>query len=248
MPDRWAAAGCAVGVGALCAVGATAGHPVGIVGTLLATGGMVGLGLLMRSALRQWRLVRALRQASEPAELAGTAVRLGALGDAAFVAGIRNPAIYCDERLLELLTPRQLDAVLLHERAHQRASDPARLALLALVAPVVRRIPSGRQWLVSTIARWEIEADRYALEHGASRADLAAALLAVPSLSRTQVAGFPTAVDLRLQVLLGEREVVPIPRLVAYGGRLAIGAVVGAGACTWVLHGSTAHTLVLLCC
>ncbi len=248
MRDRWAAAGFAVGIGTLCAIGITAGHPVGIVGTLLATLGMVGLALMARSAFRQGRLVRALRRASRPAELAGTEVRLGALGDAAFVAGIRHPAIYCDERLLELLTPRQLDAVLLHERAHQRASDPARLALLALVAPVVRRIPSGRQWLVSTIARYEIEADRYALDHGASRADLAAALLVIPSLSRTQVAGFPTAVDLRLQVLLGEREGVPTACLVACGGRLLIGAVVGAAVCTWVLHGSVAHTLALICC
>jgi len=240
--------GLVAGIGSLCAIGASAGHPVAIVGTLLSTSLTVGLVLLTQGALRQGRLVRALRRVSRPAELAGTPVRLGALGDAAFVAGIRHPAIHGDERRLERLTPRQLDAVLLHERAHQRASDPARLALLALVAPIVRRIPSGREWLVSTTARWEIEADRYALDHGASRADLAAALLVIPSLSRTQVAGFPTAVDLRLQVLLGDRDVIPAPRLVAFGGRFVIGAVVGAAVCTWVLHGSMAQAIALVCC
>lgn len=248
MRDRWVAAGFGVGVGSLCVIGATAGHPVGVVGTLLATAAIVGLVLLAWVAVRHWWLVRALQQVSEPGELAGTAVRVGPLGDAAFVAGLRHPAIYCDERLVACLTPSQLDAVLLHERAHQRAMDPARLAVLGVLAPVVRRIPSGRQWLVSVTARREIEADRYALDHGASRADLAAALLAIPAMSRPQVAGFPTAVDLRLQVLLGDRESVPVSPLLGCGGRLLVGLTVGAAVCTWVLHGPVTGTLALLCC
>jgi Zn-dependent protease with chaperone function len=215
---------------------------------LLTSIGIVALVLLTYGTLRHGRLVRALRQVSEPAELAGTAVRLGELGDAAFVAGIRHPAIYCDQRLVERLTPRQLDAVLLHEQAHQHASDPARLALLGLLAPVVRRLPSGRLWLVSVVARREIEADRYALDHGASRADLAAALLVIPSMTRPLVAGFPTAVDLRLQVLLGDREAVPTPCVVGCSGRLLVGLVVGAAVCTWVLHGPVTRALTLLCC
>ncbi len=182
------------------------------------------------------RVVRALHAVSVPDELAGTAVRTGELGDAAFVAGLSRPTIYCDRRLPEQLTAAQLRAVLLHERAHQRALDPARLLLVELVAPLLRRWAWGRQWLAATLARREIAADQHALEHGASRADLAAALLALPPLARAHVAGFTPAVDLRLRALLGDDPDLRTPPLVRRSAMLIAGAALGAALCAWFLH------------
>lgn len=247
MRDRWAMASFAVGLAAFCAVGLFSGHHLAAVGGLV---GVVVAGVLMAlaaQARRHRRLVRGLRAVSAPGELAGTPVRTGALGDAAFVAGLSRPTIYCDHRLPEQLTPGQLRAVLLHERAHQRSLDPARLLLVELVAPVVRRSRWGRQWLAATLARREIAADQHALDHGASRADLAAALLALPPLARAHVAGFTPAVDLRLRALLGDDPDVRTPPVVRRGAMLVAGGTLGAALCAWFLH----HYLVgfgLLCC
>jgi beta-lactamase regulating signal transducer with metallopeptidase domain len=247
MRDRWALASFVVGLGAFCAVGLLSGHHLAAVGALVAAvvGGVVTL--LTVRARRHRRLVRALHAASVPDELAGTPVRTGQLGDAAFVAGLSRPTIYCDHRLPEQLTPAQLRAVLLHERAHQRALDPARLLLVELVAPVLRRCTLGRQWLAATLARREIAADQHALDHGASRADLAAALLALPPLTRAHVAGFTPAIDLRLRALLGDDPDVRTPPVLRRSAMLIAGGTLGAALCAWFLHQSLAQ-FGLLCC
>lgn len=236
MRDRWAMASFAVGLAAFCAVGLFSGHHLAAVGGLV---GVVVAGVVMALAVqarRHRRLVRGLRAVSAPGELAGTPVRTGALGDAAFVAGLGRPTIYCDHRLPDQLTPAQLRAVLLHERAHQRSLDPARLLLVELVAPVARRSRWGRQWLSATLARREIAADQHALDHGASRADLAAALLALPPLARAHVAGFTPAVDLRLQALLGDDPDLHTSPALRRGAMLVAGGALGAALCAWFLH------------
>ncbi|MTV27797.1 hypothetical protein FTX61_20615 [Nitriliruptoraceae bacterium ZYF776] len=247
MRDRWTLVSFAVGLGAFCAVSLLSGHHRAAIGALVAIMVAAVVTALAMRARRHWRLVRALHTVSVPGELAGTPVRIGELGDAAFVAGLSRPSIYCDHRLPEQLSPAQLRAVLLHERAHQRSLDPARLLLVEFVAPVLRRSRWGRQWLITTLARREIAADEHALDHGASRADLAAALLALPPLTRAHVAGFTPAVDLRLRALLGEDPDVRTPPVVRRSAMMLAGSMLGAALCAWFLH----HYLAgfgLLCC
>jgi hypothetical protein len=247
MRDHWSLLSFVAGTAAFCVVSLGSGHHLVTVG-MAATAVVVGLaGAVAFRARQHRRLVRALDAASEPAELVGTRVRSGQLGDAAFVAGLRRPTIYCDHRLPEQLTAPQLAAVLLHERAHQQAFDPARMLGLDLLAPAVRRLPSGPQWLAAAAARREIRADRYALAHGAERRDLAGALLALPELRHEHVAGFTPAVDLRLRALLGQPAATPTPVLPGRLGSLVAGTTLGALACTWFLHHALAQ-LGLLCC
>lgn len=138
--------------------------------------------------------------------------------------------------------------MLLHERAHQRALDPARLLLVELVAPLLRRLPIGRQWLAATLAGREIAADRQAIAHGARPSDLAAALLVLPPLAHAHVAGFTPAVELRLHALLGDLDDVRAPSSVRRVAMLIAGAMVGAGVCAWFLHRFLAGAYDLLCC
>jgi beta-lactamase regulating signal transducer with metallopeptidase domain len=247
MRDRWALASFLVGLAAFCGASLVSGHHLAAVGALAASVVAVAVVMLAVRACRHRRLVRVLQAASVPGELAGTQVRTGELGDAAFVAGLSRPTIYCDRRLPEQLTPAQLRAVLLHERAHQRSLDPARLLLVELVAPLLRRWAWGRQWLAATLARREIAADQHALDHGASRADLAAALLVLPPLARAHVAGFTPAVDLRVRALLGDDPDLRTPPLVRRSAMLVAGGAAGAALCAWFLHWYLAG-FGLLCC
>ena len=247
MRDRWTLISFAVGLAAFCAIGLFSGHHRAAIGTLVAIVVAAVVTAVAMRAHRHWRLVRALHTVSVPGELAGTPVRIGELGDAAFVAGLSRPSIYCDHRLPEQLSPAQLRAVLLHERAHQRSLDPARLLFVELVAPVLRRSHWGRQWLIITLARREIAADEHALDHGASRADLAAALLALPPLTRAHVAGFTPAIDLRLRALLGDDLDVSTSPVVRRSAMMIAGGTLGTAVCAWFLHHSLA-AFGLVCC
>ncbi len=248
MRDRWALGGFVVGTSVFCALGFAIGLPVDGIAAVLALIVVVGLVVVGRAVVRHARLVRRLYATSEPARFDATGVRSADLGGGIFVAGLRRPTIFCDRRLPERLTPEQLRAVLLHERAHQRARDPARLLLLGLAAPVLERLPTGRQWLSVVLARREIAADREAIAHGATRADLAGALLALPARTSGLVPGFGSAVDLRLQVLLGDRTEVAPPAAFRRGGLLVAGVVTGVAVCSWLLHHHLVHVLGIACC
>ncbi len=248
MRERLVVAAFGLGLGVFCGSGLLVGHHHPGLGLLVGVLAALTTSLLFWAALRHVALVRGLRRCSAPAQLAGIPVRTGQIGEAAFVAGLHRPTIYCDAALPERLTAAELRAVLLHERAHQVALDPARLLLLGLVAPVLRRFAWGRQWLAVAVARREIEADRYALSRGARRQDLASALLQLPAMTNAHVAGFTSAVDLRLQALLGDIQQVRAPLAVRSGMTFLGGSVAGAVLCTWLLHWWLSSSFGLLCC
>lgn len=248
MRDRWVAAAFAFGLGVFCAVGIVVGHHVPGIGAALAVVAAVLVIVVTAAVLRHRALVRGLQRRSTPTQLSGILVRAGTLGDAAFVAGLGRPTIYCDVRLPQQLDEAELRAVLLHERAHQRALDPARLLVLGLAAPLARRFAWGRQWLAVALARREIAADRYAMANGARRRELASALLKLPPLTRAHVAGFTPAVDLRLRALLGDTEEVRSPLWLRTTATFIGGGLVGALLCTWLIHRWLESSFGLVCC
>ena len=192
-----------------CALSAVVVHATSL--ALAALGGpvLVLFPLLLRELVRHTRLTRELIQRTEPSEIAGVEVRLGRVQEAAFVAGISRPTIFCDSHLAATLTDDELHAVVRHERAHQLARDPLRLALVAVAARVLRRFPAGAEWCERAVASREIAADRAALRHGVPRAAIASALLKVGRFEPAGTAGFTPAVDLRLRALLHETSETP---------------------------------------
>lgn len=232
-------------VGALlCAAVAAVMHAATVV--LVAAGALLvpAALLFVRQAVRHRRLTRGLLAVTRPGDVQGIGVRLGPVHDAAFVAGLLRPRIFCDERLASSLSDDELRAVALHEQAHQVARDPLRLALLGVVAPVARRTPAGRSWLERQAARREIAADRAALSRGVSRAAIASALLKVGRFDTVGAAGFAPAVDLRLRALLDDE----LPRSPRRWGPVLAGLGLAAVLCLLlVLHWSPS-ALPFACC
>jgi beta-lactamase regulating signal transducer with metallopeptidase domain len=253
MPERihlsWAV-GSAV---AICAAVAAIGTPVAgavelllaALGTVLVAGFVAGF---LRTAAAHSAVARRLRARSAAEQVAGTDLRVGQVGGAAFVAGLVRPDIFCDRSLLDELNEAELQAVTLHERAHQLARDPLRTAAVAPVAPLLRRFERGRAWLERRAANREIAADHYALAHGACRPAIASALLKVPTTGHAHAAGFAPAAELRLRALLDDQpQAKRRPRLLRAAGA---GALVAAVGCLTVLHVATvlaADTLAACC-
>jgi hypothetical protein len=176
-------------------------------GVLLAVIGLalVILAVALREAMHHRAIATTLAGFAQPAWIVGHAVGLVSGLDAAVVAGLQDPVIYCGSELPSRLDREELRAVILHERHHQLQGAPTRLVLLAAVAPFLRPWKRGCVWLERERARIEIAADAYAIAGGASRSALASALV---KLSATQssagLASFATAADWRIRSLVGE--------------------------------------------
>lgn len=162
-------------------------------------------------AIRHARLARQLARTSRVGLLAGEPVRtVPGLGP--MVAGLLRPEVYCGDDVPARLSPREQHAVLLHERCHQQRRDPVRLVALEALDRSLGRIPAVRRWVNQARARLEIRADVYALSNGATRPDLAAALLRLADAGAFVGAGFATVTQQRLEALLDERPPPARPR------------------------------------
>lgn len=176
--------------------------------TALAMLGLVA-GLVARQAVAHHRLSEGLRRHARPAVIADLPIGLVPGVGAALVAGIRHPRIYCSDDVLTSLEAEELAAVLLHERHHELNHAPAKLVLLAALAPLICRAGAGSAWLERQRARIEIAADEHALENGATRRTLARAILKLSDASPTlTLAAFASASELRMRALLGGGPVV----------------------------------------
>lgn len=207
----------------------------------------VGIGFVASFTVQAWRhraITVALRRTSTADRIAGLHVRMAPVSSTAFVAGLARPEIFCGRSLSDELSPDELRAVALHERAHQLARDPLRATALAAVAPVLQLTTPGRRWLEAAAASREIAADRYALDQGVRRSALASALLKVQPVSATHAAAFAPAVDMRLRALVESHAVTstgPLRR------SLVAGVAIGLAACLAMLHPLHA-ILATLCC
>ncbi|HEX9766549.1 MAG TPA: M48 family metalloprotease [Nitriliruptorales bacterium] len=203
-PDRRRLPAALAGPVLACTTLALAGTRAGMLAAAVAA--TTATGVAVAFGWRAWAHERArhrLRAASRPAMTVGTPVRLLVGNRTAFVAGLWAPDIFCSSLLVDVLDPSELQAVILHEQAHQQGRDPARLTLLAAVAPLLSHSLRGAVWMEAAMARLEIRADRYALDHGATRQALASSLLKVAPSHVGHAPSFASAVDRRLEALLG---------------------------------------------
>lgn len=95
----------------------------------------------------------------------------------ALTVGWFHPSIVITTSLLRQLTPAELEAVLLHERAHQRAYDPFMTDVISVIMAVFRWIPGSRHVLAAMYSYREIAADAVATNAYQSTQALASAFV-----------------------------------------------------------------------
>jgi beta-lactamase regulating signal transducer with metallopeptidase domain len=191
--------------------------------TQLVLGGVALLYVaqVARGLIEHFRLVRSLRNLTSEGELGGVPVKY-VNGVAPFVAGILRPHVYCDPALAGRLTRQQQRAVALHERHHLVRRDPLRLQMSRALRPLGQLVPRLGARLDLHEARCEVAADRYALANGATRGDIAGALLAMIEDDRlSRVPGFLSVAEVRLRALQGD-----LPEFVAKRGEVALVVIV----------------------
>lgn len=217
----------AAAVGCFAASAATQGDPlflveaVGVV--LVAVWAVIALVQIGRSA----GLARELTGAAVRRSIAGVECRVVPGGrPRAFVAGVGRPAVFITTGAVDVLTPDELRAVVLHEAHHARTFAPVRAALVNAWRGAGQRVPTLGEQLAARLAAIEIDADRFALAAGTTRRHLASALVKLEA-SPDGVA-FDGGGDGRLQALLDEAAAPPrtapvewLPLLVVVG--LAVG-------------------------
>lgn len=94
----------------------------------------------------------------------------------AFCHGLLHPRAYFSSGLASLLSPDELEAVLLHEAVHVRRRDPLRVLIARVVAAGLFALPLARLVRDRYLARLETAADREVVSQKGP-APLAAALI-----------------------------------------------------------------------
>ena len=183
---------------------------------------LVGLGVGARTLVRQHRQTRALVSAFLAARLGdgplddavardGLAGRVDVVELAAPVAfchGYVRPRVVISTGTVALLAPRELEALLLHEREHLRQWDPLKVAVGRLLSTALRFAPIVPALYRRYMTEKELLADRAVVRAQGTSALLAAALVKVLGAggapSPALAVGVGGALDDRIAALLDE--------------------------------------------
>jgi beta-lactamase regulating signal transducer with metallopeptidase domain len=143
-------------------------------------------------------------------------IMLGRPVNPAFTAGLIWPAIYMSEVILQKLSEKEIEAVLLHEIHHLRRRDPLRTLMAGLIADMLFWIPLARNAVTALVARMEFAADDAARRIGDTVVAAAILKLADASAATAATASFSggNLVERRVERLLGgdDAECEPLPR------------------------------------
>ncbi len=127
----------------------------------------------------------------------------------AFCAGYLRPRIYISAGAVDLLSPEELDAVLIHEQHHRSVRDPLRLACARILNQALFFLPALSPLTEHYAELAEIHADDTAIRAAAGdRAPLASALLRFDAEAPDGSAGISAD---RVDSLLGIQSHKPLP-------------------------------------
>jgi len=167
--------------------------------------------LLARRIVETSRLARTLEPMSRPGAVGGIACRIVPGSDlGAFSIGIRRPNIYVGEAALARLDREEQAAVLLHEEHHRRTIAPVRAAAVDSWVAIVGWLPVVGGQVQARLIDLEVDADRFAIDHGVEPATIASALLKMPA--SPALAGFATGAAARVSQLTSGAADGPSPR------------------------------------
>jgi Zn-dependent protease with chaperone function len=239
------------GPGAL--VGDDALLPAAVFLALVGAGAALGLCSLARQIGSSRRLARrvddlrlpspaALEEAAERTGLAGRVILVDSGEAFSFAYGALTPRVVVSRGLLERTSPRELDAVLEHERYHVHNLDPLKVLLTRSLPACFFYLPVLRDLDVRYMAGRELAADRRAATRCGTR-PLAAALFKVvrgpgwPELGTAAAIGGPELLDVRVAQLERGAE----PALARFTATRALMSLLGLAA----LAASFAASIVL---
>jgi hypothetical protein len=195
---------------------------------------LVHVGRVVVALLAERARVR--RLAADVARLGGREVRIVRTPRAvAFCAGLRRPRVHLSSGTVELLEPRELEAVLAHEQHHVRRRDPLRMAARRLVERALFFVPG-----IGALSRRLDELAEQAADEHAVRAvggdvrPLAGALLRFDAAGAPAGAGIgPARVDRLIgaapgwslpyrELALAAVVLVSLAALIAAGGSIGV--------------------------
>jgi Zn-dependent protease with chaperone function len=174
-----------------------------------------------------------LDRAAGRAGLAGRLLLVDSNEAFSFTYGAVTPHVVISRGLVGATSPRELDAVLEHERYHVRNLDPLKVLLARALPATFFYIPALRKLRTRYIAGRELAADRRALEN-CGRRPLAGALFKVvrgprwPELGAAAAIGGPDLLDVRVAQLETGSE----PRLARVSTAAVLLSLVGIAALT----------------
>lgn len=186
---------------------------VNIAAVLLLVLAALGVAVLGSALQAGWRQLRASRRLVRDARIVGplpgypSVTVIADPTPQAFCAGYLRPRVYVSQGALELLSPEELAAVLLHEQDHLAARDPLRLACARVLGQALFFLPALRPLGEHYSELAEQRADRAAIAAaGGGKASLASALLAFDAGAPEGSAGIsPERVDSLLGVAQRQR-------------------------------------------
>ena len=130
----------------------------------------------------------------------------------AFCMGILNPKIYLSNCLVKMMTPKEMETIIVHEKHHLNRKDNLVLLLLQVVKNMFFFLPIVGDFVNYFHIRKEILADRGVISELKSNNNLISALRKVidyPSLTVMSVNTFSQSYDIETRVLslLGNKQV-----------------------------------------
>lgn len=134
----------------------------------------------------------------------------------AFAMGLVKSRIVLSTGLMELLDPQELQAVIYHERYHQKHGDPLKTFLMSLLSSVMWYIPILKSFQHNYKIIREVLADHYAIEQQGDSVHLGSALLkllkknAPASMPFAHVSFADSSVNLRIRRILEPQTDIPL--------------------------------------
>lgn len=122
----------------------------------------------------------------------------------AFCMGILNPRIYLSSCLVKMMTPKELETIIIHEKQHLNRNDNLILLLLQAIKNMFFFLPIMGDFVNYFHIRKEILADRGVIRELGNNHDLISALKKVinyPSLTMMSVNTFSQNYDIETRVL-----------------------------------------------
>lgn len=213
--------------------------PVGVPTLALAFMAMLAGGRRALALVLRTRALTARCAAVAPSpRIAAASARVGVGGRVtvfdspvalAFTTGLARPHVYLSTAAVSELEPDELEAVVLHERAHLVRRDPLRIALARLLASALFFVPMAEALRRRFEVAKELDADREVVASQRQTAALAGALVklgAAPALVTHELAvGAWSCTAARIDQLEGadvQAVVPPIPSRTRWLSALAL--------------------------